>query len=261
MAFRPERWFERRTREGASRQWAVLAEDLEEMRPTTLRSLQGEAQELRTRLDRFLMRSDRRAARSRAALDLVRLPGGTDWRWRPDLLAGPISPRGIASPNSGTRLSDAAAVWHDCSERALMLQQLPNPRATDLSPYVLLLEVFGFTGSFLSLAIDLPIDALDGLTASHVIRMETTVMIERPMRVFARLNIGHGPNTEEITLELDQMRPGFPSEQVLEFDLADTEMNEKRLEKIWLDLIFEGPAMNAAQIRELFLSRHLRAEF
>lgn len=261
MAFRPERWFERRTREGASRQWAMLAEDIDGLHPAALRNLQGEAQELRARLERFLTRADHRTVRSRAGLDLVRLPGGTDWRWRPDVLAGPIPSRGLARPDSGARFSDAAAIWHDCGERALLLHQQPNPRATDLSPYTLLLEVFGFTGSFLSLAIDLPIDALAGLTAHHVIRMETAMMVERPMRIFARLNIGHGPNTEEITQVLGEMQPGVPSEQVLEFDLAKSQMNEKRLGNIWLDLIFERPSMNAVQIRELYLSRHLRAQF
>ena len=45
----------------------------------------------------------------------------------------------------------------------------------------------------------------------------------------------------------------------IEFDLALTQMNEKRLDKIWLDLILEKPAMNAAMIREMIFSRHLRA--
>ena len=85
------------------------------------------------------------------------------------------------------------------------------------------------------------------------------MMVERPMRIFARLNIGHGPNTEEITQVLGEMQPGLASEQVVEFDLAASQMNEKRLDKIWLDLILEKPAMNAAMIREMIFSRHLRA--
>ena len=55
--------------------------------------------------------------------------------------------------------------------------------------------------------------------------------------------------------------PGEPGQRVIEFDLAYTEINEKRLEKIWLDLILEAPRMSAVDIRELYLSRHLRAEF
>jgi len=60
---------------------------------------------------------------------------------------------------------------------------------------------------------------------------------------------------------LRRFEAGHYSRQVTEFDLAYIPMNEKRLEKIWLDLIFEAPRMNAVEIRELFFSRHLRAQF
>ena len=122
------------------------------------------------------------------------------------------------------------------------------------------IEVFGFTGSFLSVSIDLPTDALEGLTRNHIIRLETTLAVERPLPVYARLNVGHGPNIDEILQHLRGMEAGLQSQQVVEFDLAYTEMNERRLEKIWLDLIFEAPQMNAVRIRDLFLSRHLRAD-
>ncbi|MEF9605251.1 DUF6478 family protein, partial [Paracoccus sp. PXZ] len=156
---------------------------------------------------------------------------------------------------------EGAAVWHDCPERALILEQVATTGATDLSPFGLRLEVFGYAGSFLSLSIDLPASALQGLTRSHILRLETGVLAERAIRVYARLNIGHGPNIDEVTLQLHSFEPGLYSRQVTEFDLAYTQMNERRLEKIWLDLIFEAPRMNAVEIRELFFSRHLRAEF
>ena len=47
---------------------------------------------------------------------------------------------------------------------------------------------------------------------------------------------------------------------MVEFDLAYTKLNEKRVERIWLDLIFEGPEMNQVTIRDLTLSRYPRAE-
>ncbi|MFT4013378.1 MAG: DUF6478 family protein [Paracoccus sp. (in: a-proteobacteria)] len=261
MAMRPRKWLERRTREAAARQWAAMAEDVEFMSRGRIRGLTDEALSLRSSLNRFLMRGDRKATLSRAALAALPLPGGTDWRWRPGFMAGKITPRGIAAPQSGTRLGDRAAVWHDCAERALILEQVQNPRATDLSPYGLRLEVFGFSGSFLSLSIDLPAEALDGLTRNHVLRLEAMFLVERPINVYARLNIGHGPNTEEMLQLLRGMEEGLQSQQVVEFDLAYTEMNEKRLEKIWLDLIFEAPRMSAVETRELFFSRHLRADF
>ncbi len=75
------------------------------------------------------------------------------------------------------------------------------------------------------------------------------------MEIFARLNIKHGPNTEQIVRELP-----LNEEQVkVEFDLAYSRLNEKRIEKIWLDLIFEAPEMNQVILRDLTFSRRRRA--
>lgn len=238
-----------------------LSDRVQTLGAMRLRNLRDEALALRASLDRFLIRSDRRAELSQAALDALYLPGGTDWRWRPGFMAARISPRGAARPEAGTRLGDGAAIWHDCAERALILEQVSNPGATDLSPFGMRLEVFGFTGSFLSVAVDLPGEALAGLTRNHVLRLEAGIVAERAINVYARLNIGHGPNIDEVTERFQSFEPGQRSQQVIEFDLAYTQMNEKRLDKIWLDLIFEAPGMSAVELRELFLSRHLRAEF
>ncbi|RDW12294.1 DUF6478 family protein [Paracoccus thiocyanatus] len=261
MAIRPRTWLERKTRERALRQWTALAQQVETLGPGRLRRLREEALDLRGSLERFLVGADRRAIRSRAALDALHLPGGTDWRWRPGFMAGQISPPGIARPENGGRLGDDAAIWHDCPQRALILGQVATRGATDLSPFAIRLEVFGFSGSFLSMSVDLPPSALEGLTRNHVLRLETGILAERAIRVYARLNIGHGPNIDEVTEQLPGFEAGHYSRQVTEFDLAYTQMNDRRLEKVWLDLIFEAPWMNAVEIRELFFSRHLRAEF
>ena len=47
---------------------------------------------------------------------------------------------------------------------------------------------------------------------------------------------------------------------MVEFDLAYTKLNEKRVEAMWIDLIFEGPEMNQVTIRDITFSRHPRAE-
>ncbi|MBP6677843.1 MAG: hypothetical protein KA156_02015 [Paracoccus sp.] len=261
MAARLRKWLEHRTRERAERQWNRLSQRVERLGPASLRRLRNEALGLRASIDRFLQGADHRALQSRAALDALQLPAGTDWRWRPGFLAAPVVPRGIVRPEPGSRLGDQTAIWHDCPERALLLEQFSSPGATDLSPFGLRLEIFGFSGSFLSLAVDLPPEALAGLTRRHVLRLETTIAVERPLGIYGRMNIGHGPNVEEIAQKFAQIEPGAPHRQVIEFDLAYTEMNERRLDKIWLDLIFETPRMSAVEIHELFLSRHLRAEF
>ena len=49
-------------------------------------------------------------------------------------------------------------------------------------------------------------------------------------------------------------------ETVVEFDLAYTNLNEKRIERAWIDLIFEAPEMNQIILRDVTLSRRPRAE-
>ena len=48
-------------------------------------------------------------------------------------------------------------------------------------------------------------------------------------------------------------------EVFVEFDLAYSRLNEKRVDKMWLDLIFEGPEMNQVILRDRTFSRRKRA--
>lgn len=242
------------------RRWERLADDIDRMPLANLRGLDDEARTLRRSLNRIVARSNARLDLHRPGAEPLDLPSGTTWRWRPQLMAARTSPRGIAAPESGTRLAEEAAIWHDCPERALVLRQMRNSRSAELSPYGLLLEILGFSGSFLSISIDLPQAALNGLTRSRIVRLASVMSVERPMNIYARLNVGHGPNTDQLLRHLGDLQPGRTTSLVTEFDMFRIEMNEKRLEKIWLDLIFESPHMNAVRIGDLFLSHHSRAE-
>ena len=82
------------------------------------------------------------------------------------------------------------------------------------------------------------------------------VETEKPLEIFARLNVRHGPNSEQIVREL----PLDQKEVRVEFDLAYSNLNEKRVEKAWIDLIFEGAEMNEIIIRDLTFSRRPRAQ-
>jgi hypothetical protein len=86
--------------------------------------------------------------------------------------------------------------------------------------------------------------------------LDVIVEMEKPLEIFARLNIKHGPNVEQIVREL----PLNEEEVMVEFDLAYSKMNEKRVERLWVDLIFEGPEMNQIILRDVTLSRRPRAE-
>jgi hypothetical protein len=161
----------------------------------------------------------------------------------------------MSSVDTKSMLGSEVTLFHDCARSELTLRQLRNTREADLAPYGLRMDVFRFDGSFLSLVIDLPKAALAGLTKDHLIRMDTIVEMEKPLEIFARLNIRHGPNTEQIVREL----PLAEEKVMVEFDLAYSGINEKRIEKAWMDLIFEGPEMNQVTLRDLTFSRRMRA--
>ena len=171
-------------------------------------------------------------------------------------LARESAVKGMVSVQSKQSLGDEVVLFHDCKYSELTLRQLRNTREKDLAPYGLRMDVFGFDGSFLSLVLDMPEDSLEGLCRNHVVRMSTIVEMEKPLEIFARLNVKHGPNTKQIVREL----PLNQEEISVEFDLAYTQLNEKQLEKAWIDLIFEGPEMNQVILRDLNFSRRLRAE-
>ena len=153
-------------------------------------------------------------------------------------------------------LGDEVTLFHDCERSELSLRQLRNKRESDLAPFGLRMDVFRFDGSFLSLVVDLPYASVDGLRRKHLLRLDVIVEMESPLEIFARLNIKHGPNTEQIVREL----PLNEEEIMVEFDLAYTNLNEKRVEKAWVDLIFEGPEMNQVILRDLTFCRYPRAE-
>ena len=94
-----------------------------------------------------------------------------------------------------------------------------------------------------------------GLKLRHLIRVDAIVEMEKPLEIFARLNVKHGPNVEHIVQEL----PLRAEDVMVEFDLAYTKINEKRVERMWVDLIFEGPEMNQIILRDLTFSRRPRA--
>jgi len=222
-----------------------------------LRRVRDKARLLRQQLDRFLFAADTRLALPQTGTNAFARPHGTDWSWRPALWRSPLKIRGISSVSTKAQLGDGVQIFHDCTTSELTLRQLRNRRAADIAPFGLRLDVFKFDGSFLSLAIDLPETALTGLTKEHILRVNSIVEFEKPLQIFIRLNIKHGPNTEQLVREL----PLDDEDIKVEFDLAYTSLNENRLEKIWVDLIFEAAEMNEIILRDLTFLRQPRAAF
>lgn len=235
------------------RKWQKAARDAPVMDLATLRRARLRARPLLTALGALIRTADARLVQHPP--DAPGLPHGTDWSWRPEVWQGPLPEPGIAAPDGQCKLGRDMTVFHDCPRSELSLRQARNPCEAGGAPYALHLDVFAFEGSFLSLVLDLPPAAMDGLTRQHLVRLDTRVALEKPLRIFARLNMIHGPDTEQIVHEL----PRDTSGTTVEFDLAYTAINEKRLDRAWIDLIFETPHMSQAVLRDVTVSRRLRA--
>ncbi len=220
-----------------------------------LRELRRKANQLKRRIDVI-----NHVATSRLTLPVIgskaiRKPPRTEWAHRPEAWSGPVDPRGVAAVPSKTKIGNELTIFHDCYRSELSLRQVRNTREEDLAPFGIRMDVFKFDGSFLSLAIDMPPESVQGLKRNHLLRLNMIVETERPQEMFARLNLRHGPNTEQIVRELDV----GVRELWVEFDLYYTQFNENRGDGMWIDLIFESPSMNQVVIRDITVIRRPRA--
>ncbi len=239
------------------RRWSRVARQAATLPLSALRRERSKARKLMFSLNEVIAIADNRLALPMIGSHAFPRPHGTDWAWRPSLWCRPLPSPGMSSVQSKAKLGEELTLFHDCTHSELTLRQLRNMREADLAPFGLRMDVFNFDGSFLSLVLDLPFGAVDGLQKKHLIRVDTIIEMEKPLEVFARLNIKHGPNTEQIVREL----PLHEDDVMIEFDLAYSNLNEKRIERAWIDLIFENPQMSQVTLRDLTLSRRPRAEF
>jgi Family of unknown function (DUF6478) len=247
-----EGWHQRRTEE----RWARLADTAPEMESFELRSLRAEARGMRRQLDRVLQAADARLAVPAFGSSLPQMPLGTDWSWRPDVWRGALVEPGAVASSDRTVLVEGVALYHDCPLGEIVVRQVRNDKPEDRAPYGLAVDVFGFKGSFLSLALNLPDAAVQGLKARHLVRAEMVIDSDGPVKAYARLNIKHGPNLSQPVSAL----PEQGRDKLAEFDLAYADLNDKRIERAWLDLILNEAAMSRIVIRDFVVSRRPRAE-
>lgn len=256
MSHRPNNLLDRLAFRRVRRFWkraGTLAEtaDLE-----TVRDLRTSARDLKRDVNSVLNIVDGRLALPLLGSNAMNHPAGSDWVWRPALWRGPVEPAGVAGVRPRTQFGHDAAIHHDCPMNEITFRQRRNILAGDLAPFGVALDVLGFSGSYLSLLINLAPEAGQDLTRQHTLRVETVAKPDRAMNVYVRLNIKNGPNTEQLTTTLE-WGSRFSA---AEFDLGFSKLNEKRIEELWIDFLFESPAMNRITIRDLTISRRLRAE-
>ncbi|MFT4148719.1 MAG: DUF6478 family protein [Paracoccaceae bacterium] len=256
MAQKGETLFDRLLFRRTLRRLGQMADAAERADLDALRDFRSRARALQRQVGRVVHTAEYRLGLPLIGSNAMKKPLGTDWAWRPDLWKGQIPVPGQAAVAVKTQVCDGATIFHDCRRSELTFRQIRNTRAADVAPFGFRMDVFRFDGTFLSLVFDLPPEAAQGLRQKHIVRLDLIVEMEKPLEIFARLNIKHGPNVEQVVREI----PVTGEEAVVEFDLAYTRMNEKRVEKLWIDLIFEGPEMNQIILRDVTVSRRPRAE-
>ncbi len=232
------------TRDAASAKTADLDSSLQMARKTMRRIRDYEAE------------AAKRLALPRTGSTTFARPAGTDWSWRPKPWRFACPELGLAPALPKDSLTNEVVIFHDCKSREISLRQIRNMRDIDLSPYGLSLEAFHFDGSYLSLVIEVPPESCEGLRKNHLIRLAAVIEQERSTKIYARLNVKHGPNTEQILLTL----PDESDETSVEFDLAYSQLIEARAERMWIDLMIEAPRMNKITFRDLNLARYPRAD-
>ncbi len=240
--------------------WSNAADDAPVMEAFALRRLRAEARTMRRQIDRVIHAADYRLGLPALAAGLPRMPLGTDWVWRPDAWRGGLAVPGAVAAPGRTAISDDLALFHDCPLAEVALRQSRNQGEADRAPFGIALDVFAFRGTFLSLAVAFPAEALAGLRARHIRRIDALIDAQdgdnAPLQAFARLNIKHGPNVAQLVQDI----PATGPTKLVEFDLAYAGLDETRIEHLWLDLIFNAPALSRITLRDLVASRRPRAE-
>ena len=212
------------------------------------------AAELRDGISLALRADAARRAAPLAGADLPQdLPAHRDWLWRPGLWSAPSDPCAWSAGAAETPLSAEVTLFHDCPLGEIAARQVRS----DGPPFALALDVYAFRGSYFSLAVDLPPPALLNLRRRHVLRVDVRLRSERPVTIYARLNILRGATPVTIVREV---RPGQQGAAFVDFDLASVRTDVSRAEKLWIDLILDSPAANALSLDDLLLSRTPRAE-
>jgi hypothetical protein len=236
--------------------WARAMQAPGLMSARDLSTLHRELRRTRDRIDTLALRAEGELRRRAGGGDGIQRPDQCDWAERALPWRERLTPRGHLGPGSPHAVGGGMTLFHDATDSRFTLRQDIAPAGQDGPLFALVFEIYRFDGSFLSLVQDLPETALQGLSRNHFVALHLRMAHEQPVEVYARLNVQHGPNQEQLVRQI-RFNAGQGS---AEFDLAYTKINEKRIEKAWIDLIFESPEMNRLAILDMVMLRAPRAD-
>ena len=177
------------------------------------------------------------------------VPPKTQWGFTPSLQSG-ITQDGISGNIlTGTALGPNVTLHHDGDGAQFSIQQ------TDDYGTGLVFDFGDFTSDFFSLAFELPLEGVLALGRQDLLRFVLRTQANEPFEAYARLNLCHGPNTEQIV----RMINIGAGESFAEFDIFYTEFEQKRATSVWIDLIINDSAHKRIILEEAIILRRARA--
>lgn len=233
--------------------WTRVQGRIPDLSAPELRGLRAKARHLRRHLDAFILASAREIHAQTSSLLHAQRQRQGDRVWQPDLWLLTLSPASRVIGESPHALSETCSLFTDCARPEIILRQFAESDPDHAAPYYIALETFVFEGSFVSLVIDLPADFLDGIEREDLITVGLVSGVEAPVQGFVRLNLQHGPNEAQMVHGLNS-----GARDTLDFDLQHVDLNEKRIGKVWLEVIFEKPSQNRIVLHDLFVRRRRR---
>jgi len=177
------------------------------------------------------------------------VPPKTQWGFTPQLHSE-IAQDGIyGNIMTGTALGPQVTLHHGGDGSQFSIRQ------TDDYGAGLVFDFGDFAGAFFSLAFEIPAEGVQGLGRQDLLRFVLRTQTAEPFEAYARLNLCHGPNTEQIV----RMINIGAGESFAEFDIFYTEYEPKRAASAWIDLIINDPAHKRVTLEEVIILRRARA--
>ncbi|MGB0438904.1 MAG: DUF6478 family protein [Paracoccaceae bacterium] len=161
------------------------------------------------------------------------------WAQRPDPWR--VALPGLALSGGSQPVLGGVHLHHDCPQNQVLLRQIPRSHA----PFAVRVDVFAFTGSYLSLTIALPKGCI--LAVDHPLRSSDAGS------GFLRFNRKVGANVTRKTEGI-----ALPSQRRT---LIDPQEQSDPVGDMWLDLFLAPRAMSWTQLDDLRITALLRGRF
>lgn len=244
---RLDRLFHRMALRRITRRGAALAQKS----PRDLSDIAKNAGQVARAAEGLRRRAEARLIDATGPSPLPELPSRTEWAGRAGFWNE--GGRSACPAPTGTALGTGLTLHHDGEADRVCAHASSRPPGP--VRFALAIETTDFSGSYVSLSLDLPDEASQKLTPQSLIRVVIAVALERPLASFARLNVRQGPNTEQQVraIEFGQRN------SAVEFDLFYMDILEGVDADIWVDLIFENPRLARIDIADAVFIHRRRA--